>query len=151
MSAQYSHLLLATDLQADNAEIVAKAMAMSQLYQAKLSLIHVVESLPLYFGNDLVSPVLPETQELETQMLDLAKEKMAQWVEKYQLSGDDCHVETGVAKLTIAEFAKDHAVDLIVIGSHSRHGLSSFLGSTARAVLNVAPCDVLAVKVKTSG
>ncbi|HHJ81126.1 MAG TPA: universal stress protein, partial [Candidatus Tenderia electrophaga] len=32
--------------------------------------------------------------------------------------------------------------------SHSRHGLEHLLGSTARAIVNAAPCDVLAVRYK---
>ena len=37
--------------------------------------------------------------------------------------------------------------DLIVVGSHGRHGLALLLGSTASGVLHGAPCDVLAVRV----
>jgi len=40
-----------------------------------------------------------------------------------------------------------HHADLIVVGSHGRHGLSLLLGSTANAVLHGAPCDVLAVRI----
>ena len=38
--------------------------------------------------------------------------------------------------------------DLIVVGSHGRHGLALLLGSTANDVLHGAPCDVLAVRLK---
>ena len=41
----------------------------------------------------------------------------------------------------------DIAADLIVIGSHGRHGLALLLGSTANGVLHGAPCDVLAIRV----
>ncbi|MEZ5528918.1 MAG: universal stress protein [Porticoccaceae bacterium] len=44
-------------------------------------------------------------------------------------------------------FAIDNNVDLIVVGSHGRHGLSLILGSTATGVLHGSQCDVLAVKV----
>ena len=43
--------------------------------------------------------------------------------------------------------AKEHGADLIVVGSHGRHGLALLLGSTANAVLHGAPCDVLAVRI----
>ena len=39
------------------------------------------------------------------------------------------------------------AADLIVVGSHGRHGIALLLGSTANGVLHGAPCDVLAVRV----
>jgi universal stress protein A len=38
-------------------------------------------------------------------------------------------------------------MDLVVVGSHGRHGLSLLLGSTANGVLHGAGCDVLAVRV----
>lgn len=44
-----------------------------------------------------------------------------------------------------AEYVK---ADLIVIGSHGRHGLPRLLlGSTANGVLHGAPCDVLTVRI----
>ena len=39
-------------------------------------------------------------------------------------------------------------LDLIVIGSHGRHGLALLLGSTANSVLHHARCDVLAVRLQ---
>jgi universal stress protein A len=44
--------------------------------------------------------------------------------------------------------AKERGVDLIVVGSHGRHGLQLLLGSTANGVLHLAECDVLAVRVR---
>ncbi len=45
--------------------------------------------------------------------------------------------------------AESRGVDLIVIGSHGRHGLSGvLLGSTANGVVHNAPCDVLTVRVR---
>jgi len=38
-------------------------------------------------------------------------------------------------------------VDLIIVGSHGRHGWRLVLGSTANAVLHGARCDVLAARV----
>jgi len=44
-------------------------------------------------------------------------------------------------------FANDNNVDLIIVGSHGRHGISLILGSTATGVLHGSQCDVLAVRV----
>ena len=43
--------------------------------------------------------------------------------------------------------AADTGADLIVVGSHGRHGLRLLLGSTANGVLHGVPCDVLVVRV----
>ena len=48
------------------------------------------------------------------------------------------------------KLAEEQSVDLIIIGSHGRHGLALLLGSTANAVLHHAKIDVLAVRVGNS-
>jgi universal stress protein A len=59
----------------------------------------------------------------------------------------DRRVEIGNTGHTILRVADELGVDLILVGSHGRHGLAVLLGSTARSVLNGARCDVLAVRV----
>jgi len=46
--------------------------------------------------------------------------------------------------------AKEQGCDLIVVGSHGRHGLALLLGSTANDVLHARRRDVLAVKLVKS-
>lgn len=144
MSTQYSHVLLATDLLDETSMVTDKAKHLVELYQAKLSVIHVVESIPIYFGNELV---LPETQEIERQLVERATEKMTELCKTLNIPESQGHVEVGVTKLEVIDFVEQNDVDLIVLGSHSRHGLQHLLGSTARAVVNTANCDVLAVRV----
>ena len=56
-------------------------------------------------------------------------------------------VVSGFPYLEIVRFANDHDIDLIVMGSRGRSGLSHlFLGSVAERVLRKAPCPVLTVK-----
>ncbi|MCV6604433.1 MAG: universal stress protein, partial [Porticoccaceae bacterium] len=45
-------------------------------------------------------------------------------------------------------YAEENQVDLIVVGSHGRHGLALLLGSTANGVIHGAGCDVLAVRIR---
>ena len=53
----------------------------------------------------------------------------------------------GKAFLEIITTARDETVDLIVMGTHGRTGLSHVLiGSTAEKVVRMAPCPVLTVK-----
>ena len=57
------------------------------------------------------------------------------------------HVILGAPGPEIRELASTTMADLIVIGSHGRHGFSLLLGSTANAVLHDAGCNVLAVRL----
>ena len=54
----------------------------------------------------------------------------------------------GIPKQEIINVAEQQQVDLIVVGSHGRHGLALLLGSTANSILHTAKCDVLAVRLK---
>ncbi len=50
---------------------------------------------------------------------------------------------------TIAKYAKENAIDLIVIGTHGRTGLRHILlGSVAERVVQHAPCSVLTVRAE---
>jgi universal stress protein A len=144
MSSNYSHILLATDLLDDSDKVADKAKRLADLEQAKLSAIHVVENLPLYFGDELV---LPDTEAIERQLVERSEKRMTALCDRLGIPAAQGYVQLGVTKQEITEFAEENGVDLIVVGSHSRHGLEHLLGSTARAVVNSARCDVLAVRV----
>ncbi len=51
-------------------------------------------------------------------------------------------VITGKSGMSISNYAKEHAVDLIVVGSHKPGAQDYFLGSTAARVARRAPCSV---------
>jgi universal stress protein A len=58
-------------------------------------------------------------------------------------------VEGMGASVSIAQYARDHAIDLIVLASHGRTGFRrAVLGSVAERVVRSAPCDVLVVRSK---
>ena len=50
-------------------------------------------------------------------------------------------------KTEVVRVAQSRAVDLIVIGSRERHGVSILFNFTEDTVLHAAPCDVLAVRL----
>ena len=57
-----------------------------------------------------------------------------------------CTVRTGDAAAQIIAAAREHASDLLVVGHASRSRLArAFVGSTARRVIETAPCPVLVV------
>jgi nucleotide-binding universal stress UspA family protein len=47
----------------------------------------------------------------------------------------------------ITGYARDHDIDLIIVGTHGRGAVTQFLmGSAAERVVRTAPCPVLAVR-----
>ena len=58
-------------------------------------------------------------------------------------------IHVGKPAHEIVRTAKDWPADLIVIGSHGRHGLQrALLGSVAEAVMRHSPCPVLVIRAK---
>lgn len=141
----YRHILVAVDFGPDEDQVVARATALAQSEGARLSLIHVVEFLHMDLANELV---LPQDVELEAQIVATAQRKLADIAAGIGFGGPvEQWVEMGSTKQEILRVATEQAIDLIVIGSHGRHGLGRLLGSTANAVLHGAPCDVLSVRI----
>jgi universal stress protein A len=77
-----------------------------------------------------------------------AKKSLIKMGEKLAVTEDRQWLEMGSPKLEIIRVANENDVDLIVVGSHGRHGLALLLGSTANGVLHHATCDVLAVRLQ---
>jgi glycine betaine transporter len=58
-------------------------------------------------------------------------------------------VRTGDARDVINETARELGIDLVVMGTHGRRGLSrALLGSVAETVVRSAPCAVLTVRLR---
>jgi universal stress protein A len=53
----------------------------------------------------------------------------------------------GVPGPEIVRLAEEEDIDLVIVGSHGRHGLALLLGSTANSVLHHTKCDVMAVRL----
>jgi len=85
-------------------------------------------------------------------MVEAAKRRLAAMAADIDVGGPVTQwVELGATKQEIVRIAATQGVDLIVIGSHGRHGIGRLLGSTANAVLHGAGCDVLAVRIRAPG
>jgi universal stress protein A len=140
----YHHILVAVDLTEECDPVIHRARELSVSNGAKLSLVHIVEPMAMAFGGD----VPMDLSQLQQQQFDQAKERLERLINKYsELSKEYSHLTYGQPRQEIHHMAKEQECDLIVVGSHGRHGLALLLGSTANDVLHGAPCDVLAVRL----
>jgi len=122
---------------------VKRAAALAEENNATLTLLHVVEDFVLY--DDFYDPVMPMTMEYEDSLLEAASKRLADWVNTLDLGNPEVEVLLGSPSSTILSYAEAQEMDLIVMGSHGRKGLSRLLGSTTNSVLNRARCEVLSV------
>jgi universal stress protein A len=141
--AAYQHILAAVDFSPGIEGMMQRVVDLVVRYGARLSVIHVVEYLPVAMDAELM---LPPLAGIEEQLMENARKRLEQLILSLDLEEVSHYVEMGSAKLEILRVAESQGVDLVVVGSHGRHGLARMLGSTASAVLQGAHCDVLAVR-----
>jgi universal stress protein A len=142
--SDYTRILVAVDLSEDTAQVAGRARAVAS--SAELHIIHVIEPLSFAYGGDIpmdFSGIQDEIQQQATQQLQ-------RFAEHHGIDAAHQHIVLGRPEVEIHAKAEELGADLIVVGSHGRHGLGLLLGSTANGVLHGASCDVLAVRVGKS-
>lgn len=101
----------------------------------------------------VVSPPLPTTPGIvwgsfdEEDLKARAHESLRQALADAGCSDFEAQVALGRAADEIVELARDEGTELIVIPSHSRHGMERLLlGSVSERVVRLAPCPVLVLR-----
>lgn len=141
--ALYKHILVALDLSDESALLLDKVKVLADSCQATLSLIHVIEPLSFAYGGD----VPMDLTTIQAQLDEHAQNKMTGYCNQLDYPVSQTHIVSGHTESEIHRIADEQQCDLIIVGSHGRHGLALLLGSTANGVLHGAKCDVLAVRV----
>jgi universal stress protein A len=142
----YQHILLAVDYSEQGVYVAQKARCLAYRYQAKLSIIHVLDNIPMPDTN--YGTVIPLDQDSSDDLLEAEKAKLMQLGDQLKVDLANRWMLWGVPKQEIIHIAEQEQVDLIVVGSHGRHGLALLLGSTANSVLHYAKCDVMAIRLQ---
>jgi nucleotide-binding universal stress UspA family protein len=140
------NILVATDFgpAADTALTYGRALADS--FGATVHLLHVVQSVPFVAPTYDYVGVSPQLQ--------LQIEASARKQTEAALTDDERRTQRGIPvtvtsmspPAAIVEYAREHEIDLLVLGTHGRGPLSHLLmGSVAERVVRTAPCPVLTV------
>jgi universal stress protein A len=140
----YSRILLVVDLTDDSEQIAERARGLATACGAELSLLHVVEYVPV---EPMGETLLPAVQ-IEEELVARARERLGELAARLGLEAAAREVTTGNIKAEIVRIAQERGIDLIVLGSRERHGLSIMVNFTEDTVLHAAPCDVLAVRLR---
>ena len=140
----YKHILVAIDLHPVCDELILKrAHELAKMNHAALSAIHAVEHINAYG----VAQAYPAVIDLEGEMQAEAKKQLAQLCKKFSIPAENQFIEVGSPKVVILDKLKQLKSDLLIIGSHGRHGIGILFGSTASAVIHHLSCDALVVKI----
>ncbi len=130
---KYQRVLVAVDLSEESDQVMAHAKRVADTCAASLVLCHVVS----YLAVDQAAQSLQQAR-----LTDLAAE--------YGVDRDSVYVVPGRPAAAIHALADELHADLIVVGTHGKHGAELVTGSTANAVLHGAHCDALSVRLASS-
>ena len=138
------NIVLPTDFSEATLTATRYAITLAKRFDATLHLLHVIED-PLMLAPIFESIPLPPQQSFET----YAQDRLENWIPIGDR--DDLRLELhwfhGHPFTRIIEFAADHRMDLIVMGTHGRSLVSqAILGSVTEKVVRQAPCPVLTVR-----
>lgn len=139
----FTRILAAVDFSAPSDAALAHARVLATAFDARLHLLHV---LPNVFLRAVVGDPRDIESTVVDRMLDRAhtgdgrEPRLVAAVERSDDPADE-----------IVRYARTHAIDLIVMGTHGRRGVAhALMGSVAEQVVRGAPCPVLTVRTPPS-
>lgn len=141
-------ILVPVDFSSGSLEALDYAVELAKPFDAELLVLFVVE--PVYYATpaDLYGPSANLAMLLEEQQR-FGREQLAALKARLAKEKIDCAtvLQTGSPYQQIADLAKRRRVDLIIMATHGRTGLSHlFMGSVAERVVRSASCPVLTVR-----
>lgn len=140
------HILVPTDLGEGGAQALDYACELARALGAQVHLLNVV-TIPALgvpeLGVALTSSMIDQlVMDSQTALDRLAQTRCSD-------HAGQALVKVGDARDVINQTAKELGVDLIVMGTHGRRGISrALLGSVAETVVRSAPCAVLTVRLR---
>ena len=142
----FQEVLVAVDSTEEATEVLERAVGVASISGARVSVLSVVRPLEhSYAGVDVASygdAGIRFAHEAEEQVMA----QVDALADSFEVTGERL-VRRGHPAEEIHAAAEELSADLVVVGTHGRHGFALLLGSTANAVLHGAKSDILAVRV----
>ena len=137
------NILVPVDYSQSGDAAMAYAVSLAKEYSAELHLVHVYEQPFAYvdggFASAPVPPVTPADLDAEKAKLNEITPEQGVEFRREFIVGSPADI--------LVNYAKEKKIDLVVMGTHGRTGLSRLLmGSVAEGIVRRAPCPVLTIK-----
>ena len=136
-------ILVPTDFSVHSEKALQYGLELAGKFGSELHLFHVVEPLPVFFGDGVYVP--PDST---AEVIAAAKTKLEEFdsVSHTRFKVVRSVVE-GHPFVEIIQYAKENTIDLVIVGTHGRGAIAHMLlGSEAEKVVRKAPCPVLVVR-----
>ncbi|WP_444909382.1 universal stress protein [Microbulbifer sp. TRSA005] len=130
----YKTILCAIEASKEGRLVLSRAVELSRQHESKLIVLNVLpySFLPKDYQRELKEDAIPKFEEI---------------VSDFGISKKNRLLKVGKPYEVICKEAEKRSVDLIVLGTHSKKGISSLIGSTANSIVNYAHCDVTLVRI----
>ena len=146
----YKHILVAVDGSDTSNLALQEAIKLAKEQQAALRLVHVVDETPAYMTMDMPYSIA----DYQKAMREAGQKVLATCAAAARQAGTEVDTKFVVLELlaqricdAISEEAKRWPANLIVIGTHGRHGFNHLLlGSVAEGVIRLATKPVLVIR-----
>jgi universal stress protein A len=142
----FKRILVPTDFSGPSEAALACARDVAARFGGSLHLLHVADDPYSVYGSEVY---VPAVERLREAILEDAVRRMNDQLLPSNIH--ERHVTTeamiGSSAEAIVDVAVSQHIDLIVMGTHGRGGMSHLLlGSVAERVVRTAPCPVLTVR-----
>ena len=146
---QIRRILYPTDFSEATKVAATSACEMADKFGAELHVLHVLHDLSSLMPFTAIS-IWTEPEHI-AEIADNAKRILAEIPDANWSQGKAVvrKVSSGNVADEITNYARQHGIDLIVIGTHGHAGLKhAVLGSIAEKVVRTADCPVLSIRLK---
>ncbi len=135
------------DLATQSGTLFQWAVALARPFGASLHCVHALEK-PIDEG--MVDPTAAPYEEVQQRLLDRLHARLVEQLPQHMQSDESVTtaVVPGAASDQMVAYARQHGVDLLIVGVKQHRGIHKrLIGSTTDAALRRAPCQVLTVPV----
>jgi len=138
------NVLVATDFSEWSDAAIIYARALAGTFGARLHILHAVEFVATA---DVMGVAVPDLYKGVESAARQQLEGLISETDREIFGARPVLVTGGTPAQAIIDYAKKAEIDLIVLGTHGRRGLSHMvMGSVAERVVRLAPCPVLTVR-----
>lgn len=145
---KYRRVLAAVDLSEETAQVLDLAQAIGAEHKAELLIAHVIKPFQHAYAGMNPATLADVGIQFEHEAASQAQATLKRIANERGLAASAVSVRHGTPATEIHRLVDESGADLVVVGSHGKHGIELLLGSTANAVLHGANCDVLAVRIQ---
>jgi nucleotide-binding universal stress UspA family protein len=141
------NILVATDFEPAGNAALDYGRALAQTFSATLHVLHVTEDARV--TATAAEFYVPTDGGWQAEVEEAARIRLAELTIDSDASRPATIVVVGPAiapAAAIVEYARQHTIDLVVVGTHGRGAMAHLLmGSVAERVVRTAPCPVLTI------